>query len=147
MPIFKFRLQSIFDFRVHIENEQKDIYAAENEGLSELSEKKENLEQKFYMWSHKFMNEAESGMTATDCTQIHHYLENIKELIRRTDNQIEVQQQVVENERLNLIEKMKDRKTLENLKDRQYKLFCAEMQKKSEKEIEEILIANLFNRD
>jgi flagellar FliJ protein len=147
MPVFKFRLQSIFDLRVHIENEQKDIYAAENVRLSELDVKREKLGQKFDQWSLKYMNEAESGINATDASQIHNYLDDLKELIRRTDKQIEVQQQVVENERLNLIEKMKDRKTLENLKDRQHKFFCEAIQKKDEKEIEETLIANLPRLD
>lgn len=147
MPFFKFRLQSILDLRVHIENEQKDIYAAENIRLSDLYENKEKLIQKFDMWSLKYMNKAEIGINATDATQFHNYLENIKELLKRIDKQIEVQQQVVENERLNLIEKMKNRKTLENLKERQYKLFCTIIQKKEEKEIEEILVANLSRLD
>jgi flagellar FliJ protein len=147
MPVFKFRLQSIYDLRVHVENEQKDIYASENESLRELTEKKQNLEQMFDQWSQNYMNQTESGISATECSMIQCYLENLKDLMKRTDQQVEVQQQIVENARLNLVEKMKDRKTLENLKERQYNLFREEMLRKDEKDIEETLSANLFLRD
>lgn len=147
MPRFKFRLQSIFDLRVHIENEQKDVYTVENIRLSELFETKGSLTSKFDLWSLKYMNAAEIGINVADASQIYHYLDDLKELIRRTEKQIEVQSQVVENERLILIEKMKDRKTLENLKERQFKLFCEEMQKKEEKDIEEIIVSTLSRQD
>jgi flagellar FliJ protein len=147
MSQFKFRMQSIFDLRVHIEHEQKDVYTAENIRLRELFETKENLKAKFDLWALKYMNAAEIGINAADASQIYHYLDELKELLRRTEKQIEVQHQVVENERIVLIEKMKDRKTLENLKDRQFKLFWEEMQKKEEKDIEEIIVSTLSRKE
>lgn len=136
---FNFRLQSVFDLRKHLEDEQKDALGRERQILQKMTEEKEYLERQFDAWSKKYLDMADKGMRPSDAVRIGTYLNDIVMNIRTASKNIERQTANVERERLLLIEKMKDRKTIESLYGKQKQQFLYEESKKEEKEIEELI--------
>ncbi|CDZ23498.1 hypothetical protein CCDG5_0359 [[Clostridium] cellulosi] len=136
---FKFRLQSVFDLRKHLEDEQKDALNRERQILQRMTEEKESLERQFDLWSQKYLALAGKGMRPSDAVIIGTYLSDIESNIKTALKNIERQTANVERERLLLIEKMKDRKTIESLYGKQRQQFLYEESKKEEKEIEDLI--------
>ena len=136
---FKFRLQTVYDLRQHLEEEQKDTLAKERQKLGELVAAREALKTSFDVWSKKYMTLAAEGMSPIEAVRIDQYLNDLNKNIVLASRQIEKQTENVENERLILIEKMKDRKTMETLSDKQRERFRLEEGRKEEKEIEELI--------
>ena len=136
---FKFRLQTVYDLRQHLEEEQKDTLAKERQKLGELVAAREALKSSFDTWSKKYMALAVEGMSPIEAVRIDQFLDDLNKKIVLASRQIEKQTETVENERLLLIEKMKDRKTMETLCDKQRERFRFEEGKKEEKEIEELI--------
>lgn len=71
------------------------------------------------------------------------YLDEIDKNIVTCGRRIEQQNNVVEKARLLLIEKMKERKTMESLYDKQRERFNYEQSRQEEKNIEELIAARL----
>lgn len=136
---FKFRLQTVYDLRQHLESEQKDALSRERQKLSELEAEKDGLAEKFSTWSKKYMDMAGAGMSPQDAVLIGQYLDDINKNTEIVSRKIAKQNEVVEKERLLLIEKMKDRKCLEKLYEKQRERFIYDMGKKEEQEIEELI--------
>lgn len=140
MARFVFRLQTVYELRVHEENDQKDRLAAERRKLEELHEYLERLEREVQYWSEYYIKQSKQGISPRKAAEIYHYLDEINRLIDEFNRKAEFQQSVVERERLELIEKMKERKIIESLKEKQAERFFAEEQKKQEIEVEELVI-------
>lgn len=136
---FKFRLQSVFDLRKHMEDEQKDALGRERQILQKMNEEKASLERKFGLWSKRYLALADEGMSPHEAVRIGAYLNDLSKHIKAAEKGIERQTANVERERLLLIEKMKDRKTIESLYGKQREQFLHEFAKKEEKEIEELI--------
>lgn len=136
---FKFRLQSVLELRQHLEEEQKDVLAAERQKLNELFEQKENLLRNFKIWSKKYLELASAGMTPDEAVRTGRYIEEINRNIKLTDRQIQKQTENVERARVLLIERMQDRKALEKLYERQHERFKYDENKKAENEIADLI--------
>jgi flagellar protein FliJ len=136
---FAFRLQSVYDLRKHLEDEQKDVYEKELRLLKELFDEKNRLENKFATWSSRYIRRAGEGMRPAELVTIGRYIEDINKSIATTGRQIERQSANVEKERLLLVERMKERKTMETLYDKQLTRFRYEQDRIEEKQIEELI--------
>jgi flagellar FliJ protein len=136
---FKFRLQSVYDLRQHMESEQKDELARERQKMDELVAEEQKLRESFALWSEHYMRSASTGISPKDAVLISNYLDELDKNIVITGRKIEQQNAVVERERLLLIERMKDRKTMDSLYDKQLDRFTYEQGRLDEKEIEELI--------
>ena len=136
---FKFRLQTVFDLKQHLENEQKDVLLRERNTLDELVNEEQKLKGKFLTWSKRYIESANCGMSPIEAVRMGQYLEELQKNIEKVAKSIERQNAVVERERLLLIERMKDRKTMETLYGRQLERFDYEEGRKQEKELEELI--------
>lgn len=136
---FRFRLQTVYDLKQHMEDEQKDALARERIKLDNLAAEEQSLKQKLMFWSKRYLSSASEGISPIEVVQIGRYIEELNQNIIKTGRQIERQKAVVERERQLLIEKMKERKTLETLHDKQLERFKYEQGKEQEKEIEELI--------
>lgn len=136
---FKFRLQTVFDLKQHMESEQKDALARERQKLNELVGHEQELKNKFKSWSARYLESAQTGMSPSDAVLVGRYLEELQKSIIKAGREVERQNAVVEHERLLLIEKMKERKTVETLHDKQRERFNYEEDRRQEKEIEELI--------
>ena len=136
---FKFRLQTVFDLRQHLEDEQKDTLSRERVKLNELEAELQTLKNELLGWSQRYRESAGSGISPAEVMRIVRYLEELQKNINLQERSIERQNAVVERERLLLIEKMKERKTIEALCGKQRERFEYEESKRQEKEIEELI--------
>ena len=139
MASFNFRLRSVHELRRHIENEYKDTHEAENQKLRELLNLGSKLLSEHKHWSQQYIKIASEGMSPTQAIRLGSYIEELLRQIRENELQIENQAEVVEKARLELIEKMKERKTLDKLYEKQYAEFTASDLLKTEKEIEDLI--------
>lgn len=144
MSAFVFKLQPILDLRSHLEKEQKDQFAAETGKLNHLLAQKAEWENAYGKWAERYLCSAAKGISPEEAVSICRYLEELRLQIQRTEIRIAEQDRVVEQARLELIEKMKDRKVIEALKKKQYQRYLEEQQKKQEKSIEEFVISRTF---
>lgn len=122
-----------------MENGQKDELARERQKLDELFALEQKLKENFGLWSGRYMESASTGMSPRDAVLISNYLDELDKSIILAGQKIEQQSAVVERERLLLIEKMKERKTMDLLYDKQFERFNYEQGRLDEKEIEELI--------
>lgn len=136
---FKFRLQAVYDLRKHLEEEQKDAMAAAQQKLHQFEEERDELERKFAVWSKKYLDLADKGMSPEEAVRIGRYLDDLRKDTLLALRKIEKQTLEVEEQRRLLAERMKERKSIETLHDKQKERFIFEENKKEEKELESLL--------
>lgn len=146
MARFKFRLRPVHELRKYVEQEQMDILAQERLTLAQIQDEIRNLREKYEFWARKYIQSAEAGVSPAQVVQMLRYIEELGKLIDRQETQEAKQTVKVEEARLELIERMKDRKTLDVLLEKQQLLHRKTELAKEEKEIEEIVTGGLGKR-
>lgn len=139
MKRFRFKLQPVLDLRCHLENEQKDALTRERQKLAELQLEEEQLRKKSEYWSNEYLKKADSGMMAEEAVRIDNFIQELSRQIAEVLKKQEVQAEVVEKTRIELVNKMKDRKTLDKLFEKQSDKFYYEENHKDEKAVEELI--------
>ena len=143
MARFKFRLKPIRELRKHIEQEYKDSLARERQKLYELQDESQRLRNEFFFWSRQYMKNAEAGISPQEAVRINAYIEELNRLMDANEKADAAQSAVVEEARLELIEKMKDRKTLDTLYEKQFSSYTENERYKAERETEEMITSRL----
>lgn len=138
---FRFRLQTVYDLRQHEEEEQKNTLSRARGRLAELEEAERLLRKAAAQWSRRYMEGARAGFLPQEAACIGDYLEDLERRIELAVRGREQQAAVVERERLVLVGRMQARKTLEKLHDRQFERFSYDERRKTEKEIEELIVS------
>jgi flagellar FliJ protein len=143
MARFKFRLKPIRELRKHIEQEYKDSLARERQILYGLQDEGKRLRDEFFFWSRQYMKNAEAGISPQEAVRINAYIEELNRLMDANEKADAAQSAVVEEARLELIEKMKDRKTLDTLYEKQFSSYTENERYKAERETEEMITSRL----
>lgn len=143
MESFTFRLQPVLKLKQQLEKEQKEQFSRVISKLNELLAYKEELENSYQLWSQKYLGETSVGVSSHEAGQICRYLLRLRETMEQNESKIKTQSEEVEKQRTVLIEKIKERKLLETLRERQYKRFMEEEQRKQEKAVEEMIISRM----
>jgi len=127
---FKFRLQTVLDYKIRCEEQEQRI----------LAEKKEILAQ-------ELMEKSEKGIL--DIVELKMYHEQQKQLRKEIAAQeIRVQQAAadVELQRMKLLEATKEKKTYEKLKEKHHGEYLVEVAAEEQKLLDEIATTK-FNRE
>ena len=143
MGAFHFRLQSVLNMKEQLEKEQKEAFSQANAKLNELTEFGEKIEKEYRQWSFSYIQTAQAGTNPSDAIRIFSYLSELQELTEKNRERLKLQEEEVENQRVLLVEKMRERKLMETLRDRQCERFTKEEQKKQEKETEDMILAKM----
>lgn len=136
---FQFRLQTVFDLKKHLEKEQRDAMAAAQQKLKDLYEERDQINLRYAEWSKKYLAMAESGMSPEKAVRTGQYLDDLRKDGILATRKIEKQKEEVEKQRILLIEKMKERKTIESLYEKQKERFQFDENKKEEKALEDLI--------
>jgi len=144
MAAFKFRLMSVLELRRHAERDQKDTLARERQLLAELMDESKRLLGELRFWSRQYLKNAEAGMSPPEAIRINAYLEELGRLLEENEKQAELQAAAVEKARLELIERMKERKPLDTLYDKQLTSFTELERVKEEHLVEEMVMSRLY---
>ncbi len=144
--MFKFELQSVLDYRLSLEEKSQIAYSeqlrcVENERrvLERLREKKAALMNRFLQDQNDQMNASEIAM----------FISYIRHMITKEQEQVSViarEESVLEEKRGDLLEAVKNRKALENLKDRKLQQYRANILEKERKELDEFGIISYQNK-
>ncbi len=138
MARFRYRMQSILNVKLKMENQAKQEFAAAKAALDEEEEKLEALRMR------KLAYEEEAKELLQDSLKVRDIIDN-KTAILRMDEYIKAQllnvqlaAEQVERARVKLTEIMKDRKMHETLKEKAFEEFMMEENRSESKEIDQL---------
>lgn len=137
MARFRFRLQAVQELRHHAEKEQQDELLREKQRLDGLQEESDRLAAAFSHWSLWYLENSSHGMPAAEIVRLRGYLDELARRIRENAAQVERQQSAVERARTELVERMRERRTVDMLRDRKFAEYRLEESRRADKELED----------
>lgn len=143
MQKFRFRLQQVLEYRGHLEDESKDRLAMEQGKLARLLAEGKRLADETARWSRNYLDTAREGLTPVEADRIHCYMKDLGRLQEENRRQAAKQSETVEQVRAELLERMRERKIMETLRDRQKARFEKEERRREEQAVEELVVSRL----
>lgn len=126
MAKFNFRLQSVLNLKKSLENQQRNVFAAQRKALSDEEEKLEKLYVRLSDYEEEGRKLRESVLNIQDLLDNEVYLVRVKEYIALQKEEVRKASEKLEEERLKLIEMMKERKMYERLREKAFDEFIEE---------------------
>ena len=139
MARFKFRLQSVLTVKEKVEDLKKNEFGKAVSALAEARAKKAEMEAMRENCIDEFRKGIDEGIDPTAFKRYNLYIEKIKLMIKRQEQVIAEAEAYVEEKRAELVEAMRDRKTLETLRDNDFEEFLSEEKKQEQKIVDEIV--------
>jgi flagellar protein FliJ len=145
--MFKFKLQSVLEYRINIEekilNEFSDVkrYLEEQKAvLRALISERESL-------INDLRNMQNGKIRADDIATLVQYVENIRVKEKEQKNVIHKAKEQVENKRKVLVEAVRNRKVMENLRDKQAEDYQNNFNKLEQKNSDEMSVLKYGRRE
>lgn len=126
MARFNFRLQSVLNIKLRLEEQQKLAFAAARKRLDEEEEKLELLKERKAGYEEEGRKLREKSLCVQDILDNEESIVRIKEYIRDQEFRVAEATEALEEERRKLEEAMKERKTYEKLREQAFDEFMAE---------------------
>lgn len=126
MAKFSFRLQSVLNLKTALENQQKNAFAAARKRLDDEEEKLNMLYLRLEDYEEEGRNLRENVLSVQDLLDNQVYITRIKEYIDEQILAVKMAENRLEEERLKLVEMMKERKTYERLREKAFEQFLEE---------------------
>lgn len=123
MAKFVFRLQSVLNLKVSLENQQKNAFALAKRHLDEEQEKLERLYARKELYEEEGKRLRKDALNIRDICDNENALDRIKEFIEEQKKAVLKAEQALEEERQKLEEMMKDRKIYERLREKAFDEF------------------------
>lgn len=117
MAKFTFRLQNIFNLKVRLEQQQKNAFAAARKRLDEEEEKLNNLYSRLAGYEEKGRLMRNETLHIRDIIENENAIDKIKDYIEDQKAQVRLAEMRLEEERVKLVEAMRERKTYEKLRE------------------------------
>jgi len=144
--MYKFKLQSVLEYRLNIEekilNEFSDLkrYLEEQKALLKaLAAERESL-------IDDLRNMKNGARKADDIATILSYVENIREREKEQKNVIHKAKEAVEQKRIELVEAVKNRKVMENLRDKHAEAYLKNLNETEQKNSDEMSVLKFGRR-
>ncbi|WP_297517602.1 flagellar export protein FliJ [uncultured Clostridium sp.] len=118
---FKFKLEKILDMRLKKEEESAIVFKNAQRAKQVVKDKLDSLEGDFNKH-----NKLSSSDTVVYQKIKRIYMQNVSKAIEITKKELEQKHKVVEEKRVDVLNKQIERKTVEKLKEKQYKNFIEE---------------------
>lgn len=146
MAKFKFRLQGILNMKQKMEDQKRQEYGLAVAEEEREKKKRQELLDKKEEKVVEFRNSIDEIIRSQSHSNYNNYIEFLKEEATRQDKIILEAQKRVEIKRQELVEAMKERKTLEKLSERQYEEFLLEQKLAEQKIVDEIVSYRFDNK-
>lgn len=137
MKKFVFRLAAVQNLRVYAEKQQKDALAREQQALTRLEQEEAALAAQEEIWSRRYLELCEQGTRPQRLAQVQAYLCEQRAQRRKNARRQREQREAVEKARELLLEKVRDRKSMDALYQKQLHDYLYEQKLQAEKELEE----------
>lgn len=143
MKAFHFRLESVLKLRQYAEKQQKDALGREMLMLHRLEEEGKKLAEADRIWSGTCLSLCKKGTGPAEMMRIQTYLSELRKGQTENRRRQKTQSNAVEQARTALMEKVKDRKMLDALYEKQLLAYHDEEKKQAENEIIDLLSTRL----
>ena len=143
--MFKFRLESLLNYRKFIEDKLQRELNEFKRLLEEEREKMKAYKDKRKLILDKLKEKECEDLSITELTVCISFIEILSEDIEQQKKMLKEMEDKLEQKRQDLIEAQKKKKMLEKLKLKQWKFYLHDLNKKEEKFLSEVTI-NRFNQ-
>lgn len=139
MAKFRYRMQNILDVKLKIETQEKNEFSIAARRLAEEEEKLEELRRRQSDYIFRLQESSVGELDLQEINYLKKSINTMKSLIRTQMFEVNKAQRELEVVRARLNEVMMERKTHENLKERDFEIFKAEMAAEEAKEIDQLI--------
>jgi len=139
MAKFHYRMQNILDIKLKIETQEKNEFGIAARRLAEEEEKLEELRKRQSDYISRLQEASLGNLDLQEINYLKSSINTMKSLIRTQMFEVNKAQRELEIVRARLNEVMMERKTHENLKERDFEIFKAEMAAEEAKEIDQLV--------
>ncbi|MTI47990.1 flagellar export protein FliJ [Sporosalibacterium faouarense] len=141
MKKFNFRFQRILDFKQTIEDLKRASYNTE---IKEFNEEKDKLN--IFIKEQEEINKQRNSLTkqstVKDLKIFNNYLNKMNEIIIEQNSRVNVKKDEVEEAKQELIKSVKEKRTFEKLKDKDYDQHLFELKREDEKIVDQLVSFN-----
>jgi flagellar protein FliJ len=140
--MFKFELQSVLDYRLSLEEKAQIAFSEQLRCVENEKRILEDLKIKKAALMHQFLQSQTQQMNASEIAM---FISYIRYMIGREQQQASVlarEEAVLEEKRGDLMEAARNRKAMENLKDKKFMQYRADILEKERKELDEFGIVS-----
>ena len=145
MARFRYRMQNILDIKEKIESQEKIAYGQANAALQEEQDKLTQLMIRRAGYEKSLRDAALGELDFIEIRRLKEAIETMKVLIREQMINVHIAEKKVEEVRARLDEVMKERKTHENLKEKAFEEFKAEINAEENKITDELVSYTYHN--
>jgi len=139
MAKFKFRLQGLLNVKEKIEDRKRQEYGLAVAQVEREKQKKQDILDKKEAMIVEFRQCIDKIIKAGSHDSYNNFIEFLKEEVTRQEKVILEAQKKVEMKRQELVDAMRERKTLEKLSERQYEEFLLGQKLAEQKIVDEIV--------
>ena len=137
---YKFRLQKVLDVKEKEEDNKKNEMSLVNFEIEKVKKQLEELYDELEKSSKQRQDKNSSGSSIQELLELNKYIDYLKNTaIRQKIEEIENLQKKLEDRKEEFIDIRRQRKSYENLKDKDYQKFLEKETKDEEKIIDEIV--------
>jgi len=139
MSKFNFKLQSVLDLKIQMEDNKKNEFGSAVKKLENEKKLLENIKLEKEENINAFSNELKNKAKVWTLRQINGYISLLEQKIEVQKENVNKASVIVDKKREELLEAVKERKIMDKLRDKEYDLFLKEQLKEEQKIIDEII--------
>ena len=136
---YKFRLQKVLDVKEKAEDNKKNEVYIVNKELLKANEQLQELKLELTQKGIEREEKNKEGISIIEIVQLNKYIDYLCSLIKNKEIEISELNKKLEIKKEEYIESRKERKSYENLKDKDYARYMIKEAKEEEKIIDEIV--------
>ena len=138
MAKFRYRMQSILNIKLKMEEQAKMQFAQAQAKLNEEEEKLQKLKDRKNLYEANLKEQLQSKLNLLKIEELQNAVMRMEEFIALQKHEVDKAARVVEKERQKLTEVMMERKSHEKLKENAFEEFMQELNSAEGKEIDEL---------
>ena len=138
MAKFRYRMQSILNIKLKMEEQAKMQFAQAQAKLNEEEEKLQKLKDRKSLYETDLKEQLQSKLNLLKIEELQNAVMRMEEFIALQKREVDKAARVVEKERQKLTEVMMERKSYEKLKENAFEEFMQELNSAEGKEIDEL---------
>lgn len=140
MKKFSFSLNKVLDYKTQIEDSLRSEHAEAVKAVNEKEEKIQSMEDSYYRKIQELNDTKKNKCSIKELCIYEDYLSYSSQQIRREKDRLVTLQKKEQEEREEVIEAKKERRSIDLLKDKKKKEYDALAQKEEERFIEEFVV-------
>lgn len=139
MKKFRFRYENILKMRLDTEDDIKNKLKKLNQELHQLENDKLVLEHNYKTYRHEVQQMLEDGLKGYEVQRINSFQSYYRAKIEEADLEIKHMERRIEDVKFDLMEAIKERKIMEKIKEKDFKLYLEAVNAMEGKSTEEVV--------